>query len=64
MLAFNDADISINVQHYCRTNMFMRVIVLHDTSHPHLACTVNDMLHFMRWKVLDHPTYSLDLPPM
>jgi len=28
---------------------------------PSVAFTVQDMLHFMCWKVLDHPLYTLDL---
>jgi hypothetical protein len=35
--------------------------MLHDNTHPHKASTVQDMTHYMPWKVLDHPPYSLDL---
>jgi hypothetical protein len=43
-------------------HMLMRnVIVLHDNICPHVACTVQDTLCSMRWKVLDHPLYGPDL---
>jgi hypothetical protein len=31
------------------------------SANPSVAFTVQDMLHFMCWKVLDHSSYSLDL---
>jgi hypothetical protein len=39
------------------------VIVFHADLHPHLACTINDVLSSMSWTVLDLPPYSLDVSP-
>jgi hypothetical protein len=38
-------------------------IVLHDNASPHVACTVQNMLHSMCTKLLDHTLFSLDLSP-
>jgi hypothetical protein len=44
------------------SSMFMRdVIELHTSACSHVVCIVQDTLCFVCWKVLDHPTYSLDM---
>lgn len=37
----------------------------HDADHvnSHVAYTVQDILHPVHWKVLDHPPYSLEMSP-
>jgi hypothetical protein len=35
------------------------VIVFHDDTRPHVACTAQDTLRSTRWKVLDIPDVSL-----
>ena len=34
-----------------------------DYVNPQVAYTVQDILHPVHWKVLDHPPYSLELSP-
>jgi hypothetical protein len=75
MLPFKDPDITVNVLRCCDTLRDLRiaikrkrpgmlttgVIVLHDNARPHVVCTDQDTLRSMRWKVMDHPPYILDL---
>jgi hypothetical protein len=46
-----------------RPSMIMRGVMLHDNAFSHVACTVQETLCSMHWKVLDHTTYSLNLSP-
>ena len=39
------------------------VIILHDNTSTHKAICVRDLLRRWRWKVLDHPPYSMDFLP-
>jgi hypothetical protein len=42
--------------------MFRRgVVMLQDNACPHLACTIQETLCFMSWKVLGYPIFSPDL---
>jgi hypothetical protein len=70
MLAFKDPVITIHTQHYCgilwdlqtTISMLTRdLIMLHGSACPYVAHTVQDILHSMCWKVLDHPPYNPDL---
>ena len=40
-----------------------RIILLHDNARPHTAYMVRDKLQRFGWETLQHPPYSLDLPP-
>lgn len=40
------------------------IIMMHDNAHsPYMAHTVQEQGNSMRWAVLTHPGYSLELPP-
>jgi hypothetical protein len=59
LLNFSDLHTAIKRKH---PSMLMRgIIMLHNNAHPNVAHTVQDTLHSMLWKVLDHPSYSPDV---
>ncbi|GBP19315.1 DNA-directed RNA polymerase I subunit RPA2 [Eumeta japonica] len=47
-------------QYYSRHN---KIILLHDSAHPHVADPVKNYLKTFDWEVLPHPPYSLDIAP-
>jgi hypothetical protein len=51
------------IKRKCLSMLMRSVTVLHGNPSPHLAHTVQDTLHFMCWKVLDHSSYNLHLSP-
>ncbi|GFV35575.1 mariner Mos1 transposase [Trichonephila clavipes] len=40
-----------------------KVILQHDNARPHVAKVVTTYLETLKWEVLPHPPYSLDLAP-
>ena len=39
------------------------MILLHDNARPHVAKPVKTYLETLKWEVLPHPPYSLDIAP-
>lgn len=65
-LEFKDADITINAQNYCGTLQDLHTAIKKEcpsmlTICHHVACSVQNIRYYMHL-VLDHLTYSLDLP--
>jgi len=46
--------------HYSRHD---KIILLHDNAQPHVAAPVKTYLKTLKWEVLPHPLYSLDIAP-
>ena len=42
---------------------YEKVILRHDNARPHVAKPVKTYLETLKWKVLPHPPYSLDIGP-
>ena len=40
-----------------------KVILQHDNARPHVAKPVKTYLEMLKWEVLSHPPYSLDIAP-
>jgi len=40
-----------------------KVILLHDNARPHVAKVIKKYLETLKWDVLPHPPYSLDIAP-
>jgi len=40
-----------------------KIILLHDNARPHVATPVKTYLETLKWEVLPHPPYSLDIAP-
>ncbi|KAG5307640.1 MOS1T transposase, partial [Pseudoatta argentina] len=46
-----------------KTAIHDKVILLHDNARPHVAKPVKTYLETLKWEVLPHPLYSLDIAP-
>jgi len=51
------------IQSKCRGLLPKRVLLLHDNARPHTAAHTVDTLHSLKFEVMKHPPYSLDLAP-
>jgi hypothetical protein len=40
------------------------VLLLHDNTQPHIACTAVNLLNTWHWEILPHPPSSSDLAPL
>jgi len=40
-----------------------KIILLHDNARPHVAAPIKTYLETLKWEVLPHPPYSLDIAP-
>ena len=40
-----------------------KVILLHDNARPHIVKVIKKYLETLKWDVLPHPPYSLDIAP-